>query len=104
MPYISPRQRMGIDPFLEGLIDCLDTPGEANYAISRLVRESPAFKEKCYLSICLVAGTLICVLLEYYRRWAAPYEDAKCTENGDLPVPEPHRTACSAKTSEDIGC
>jgi hypothetical protein len=42
------------------------------------------YPHKKYWVMAIVCGVLINVLLEYYRRWAAPYEDDKIAENGDV--------------------
>ena len=107
MPYISQRARMGLDPFLEPLIDCIDNEGEANYVISRILTEAPAFRPVAYQSINTALGVLWAVGLEFYRRLAGPYEDHKAGANGDLPgfsgVPQPDRTpgTTQAVTEDD---
>ena len=77
MPYIHQSER-----------DILDTikamsPGQLNYLITRQVRNylGAAYS---YRDLNEVIGVLECVKLELYRRVAAPYEDKKMKENGDV--------------------
>lgn len=90
MPYILPEARAEID---RGRAPA--TPGELNYAITRLVdayiaRQGPVR----YAAVNEAVGVLECAKLEVYRRLAAPYEDRKCAENGDV-----YRTASSEAKS-----
>jgi hypothetical protein len=57
--------------------------GELNYAITKLVLEYYE-QEGGYSSINDVLGALEGAKLEFYRRVAAPYEDTKIEENGDV--------------------
>ena len=84
MPYIEPRARDRID---EGAAP--GDPGELNYAVTRLVdaflsaraEESGRLR---YAHLNEAIGVLECAKLELYRRVAAPYEDTKITESGDV--------------------
>jgi hypothetical protein len=58
--------------------------GELNYLISRIVDTYIQVKGKNYQNLNEVIGVLECVKQEYYRRIAAPYEDKKIAENGDV--------------------
>jgi hypothetical protein len=84
MPYIVPeiRNELGIHiiPLNEG---------ELNYCITQLVRnyvganpEDP--KEPSYRKINGAIGALECAKMELYRRIAAPYENQKIIDNGDV--------------------
>lgn len=77
MPYIkvSERARAFIKPM---------TPGELNYKLSVVVDEYLKEREPAYAHISEVIGALECAKLELYRRIAAPYEDGKRAENGDV--------------------
>jgi hypothetical protein len=59
------------------------TPGELNYAITMLCKEYLAGSVS-YMRINDVLGALEGAKLEFYRRIAAPYEDTKIQENGDV--------------------
>ena len=82
MPYVPPERRMGIDPLIEQLADQLHGSGDYNYALTRLLARS---RRLSYQQINMVIGVLECVKLELYRRLAAPYEDQKKDQNGDIP-------------------
>lgn len=79
MPYISERGRQ----FLQETGDYPTSPGELNYLITKLV-DFYLSKEVNYTSINEVIGVLECAKLELYRRIAAPYEDKKLAQNGDV--------------------
>lgn len=57
--------------------------GELNYAITRLVTNYLR-GDYGYDQLNEAIGVLECSKLELYRRMVAPYEDAKCAENGDV--------------------
>lgn len=80
MPYIKPEDRLHI------LADekSISSPGELNYFISTLVNWYISEKGKNYSTLNEVIGVLECAKLELYRRVAAPYEDIKIDENGDV--------------------
>ena len=84
MPYVSQDTRRRIEP--RSGVDPL-TPGELNYLVTTLVNryvDTVACGELRYDIINEVIGVLECAKLELYRRVAAPYEDRKCAENGDV--------------------
>ncbi len=58
--------------------------GELNFAITHLCATYIDQKGKRYVNINEVIGALECAKLELYRRVAAPYEDEKIVENGDV--------------------
>lgn len=64
--------------------------GELNYLITKLVDSFLMGKGLSYTSINEVIGVMECAKLEVYRRLAAPYEDAKSRENGDVYVSQHH--------------
>jgi hypothetical protein len=61
-----------------------ETPGELNYLISTLINEYILREGLNYATLNSIVGVLECAKLELYRRIAAPYEDEKCDENGDV--------------------
>jgi len=80
MPYIKPDRRKAI---LAGAKP--QDPGELNFAITALVDRYLEDKgEIRYAHLNEVIGAIDCAKLELYRRVAAPYEDQKITENGDV--------------------
>lgn len=86
MPYI----RKDFKDFLstKGVIEVGDlctTPGELNFVISTIVRDYFRRTDKGnYQAINDVIGALEGAKIEFYRRVAAPYEDLKIKENGDV--------------------
>jgi len=85
MPYIAKedRDRLEIDP--EGVCDEPQTPGELNFVITDVIDTYLLNRHHLsYQALNEVVGVLECAKLELYRRVAAPYEDKKCVENGDV--------------------
>lgn len=82
MPYIKASSRSRLDKPLEVLSGLVDSRGDLNYCITALV--SAQVKAVGYAAIEQAIGVLECAKLEFYRRVAAPYEDRKCQENGDV--------------------
>jgi hypothetical protein len=80
MPYIKLADRIAIQSGVLGP----DTPGELNYLFTRLALEYVERKGLNYQRINDVVGALEGAKLEFYRRLAAPYEDKKIAENGDV--------------------
>lgn len=58
--------------------------GALNYLVFKVVRRRIASKGKSYFLFAAIVGTLLCCVLEIYRRLIAPYEDEKIQENGDV--------------------
>ena len=91
MPYIQKKERIFLEPAISKMVAEIndlahDNPtglhGTLNYVITRLVLDT--LPEKRYSHINNAVGALECAKLELYRRLAAPYEDLKATENGDV--------------------
>lgn len=83
MPYIPQKDRGDIDFALNLLLQKPDyTVGELNYIITKLLHSQ--LKPMSYTKLNNLTGVLECVKLELYRRKAAPYEDLKIQENGDV--------------------
>ena len=80
MPYIKPELRAEILLSPEAIVNA----GELNYYISTLINHFIHKKGKSYSTINEVIGALECAKLELYRRIAAPYEDTKIQENGEV--------------------
>ena len=80
MPYIKKERRREFHRTLGAAQDV----GELNYKITCLVDDFISCKELKYSEINSVIGVLECAKMELYRRIAAPYEDKKCKENGDV--------------------
>jgi hypothetical protein len=87
MPYIKMEDRPKYEKSLSDLINLLkeqpvdSMDGELNYIITRILKEAYPLR---YFNINRAMGVLECCKLEYYRRVAAPYEDTKIEQNGDV--------------------
>ena len=90
-----------------------ESAGELNYAITRIVDQYLVDKGGVrYAHLNEVVGALECAKLEVYRRLAAPYEDEKIREAGDVyharppesgSQPPPFaRSATSGEIDDDI--
>lgn len=79
MPYIKNEARIRIE---EGGLPA--TPGEVNFLVTALLDECIKVWGLSYGTINSLVGALECSKLELYRRIAAPYEDVKVKENGDV--------------------
>lgn len=85
MPYILPEDRARLDNAIDQLAILIkpdQRAGELNYTINRLMLKLVG--EAKYKDINELIGALECAKIEFYRRKAAPYEDKKAVENGDL--------------------
>jgi len=83
MPYIKQARR---DELAE--VDGIASPdvaGELNYEITKLITTYVDQHGLNYQRINDVVGALEGAKLEFYRRVAAPYENDKIKENGDIP-------------------
>lgn len=80
MPYIKIKDRQ----FLNETNSTANNPGELNYLISDELQCYIHKHGLSYKTINDVIGALEGAKLEFYRRVAAPYEDKKIQENGDI--------------------
>jgi len=80
MPYIKKEDRERLD----NLESIPETPGELNYVITMCINRYIGEHGLRYDIINDVVGALESAKLEFYRRIAAPYEDIKIIENGDV--------------------
>jgi hypothetical protein len=87
LPYIKTVNRAKYNTVLRELIEILkalppeEVDGELNYVFTKLLKEIYPLR---YFHINKAMGVLECAKLEYYRRIAAPYEDKKIQESGDV--------------------
>jgi hypothetical protein len=87
MPYIKPERRTKYTKVLEELTSMLkalppeEVDGELNYVVTRILKEVYPLR---YYHINKAVGVLECIKQEFYRRVAAPYEDVKIKESGDV--------------------
>lgn len=81
MPYVKQGIRAHIKPKAE---DVALNPGELNYQIAILLGNYLNRHGQRYQTINDIIGVLACIQQEFYRRIAAPYENEKMHENGDV--------------------
>lgn len=80
MPYIKQYRRHDLAP---AGINPQDA-GELNYVLTEICLRYSRGQGGRYQQINDVLGALEGAKLEFYRRLAAPYEDTKIAENGDV--------------------
>ena len=61
-----------------------ETAGELNYIFTQIIRGHIDTYGLNYSNVNVILGALEGAKLELYRRLAAPYEDVKIKENGDV--------------------
>lgn len=89
MPYIKQADRNALEADgTERGGRRADNAGELNYVFTLYALDYIERKGASYQHINDVIGALEGAKLEFYRRFAAHYEDAKIVENGDLPLYE----------------
>ena len=93
MPYIKQELRPRLDGHIEALANEIKKiaeeqndphafAGMLNYACTRLALK--LMPEKRYWAIALIAGVFRNIGDEFYRRYAAPYEDEQIEKRGDV--------------------
>lgn len=80
MPYIKQERRKEL---VAGSLP-IETPGELNFKFTSDINYYIVNKGLSYQTINDIVGALEGAKLEFYRRVAAPYEDTKIKENGDV--------------------
>lgn len=81
MPYLEQGVRASLD---QGRVP--GEAGELNYLVTKLCDAFLMRTSLSYKNINQAIGALECAKLELYRRIAAPYEDKKSRENGEVYV------------------
>lgn len=84
MPYIKADLRNDFNFCAKQIAQRSETPGELNYAITRICDEFVMSKGESYTNYNMILGVLEAVKQELYRRKISPYEDVKMRENGDV--------------------
>lgn len=86
-PYIKPENRPDIDAMIEPIIAHLqklpleEQDGALNYAVTKVIKH--VYPQK-YFHLNRALGVLSAIAQEFYRTVAAPYEDTKRKENGEV--------------------
>jgi hypothetical protein len=86
MPYIKDTMDARED-LLSGLVRPA-TSGELNFLFTAHINDFLDLRGLSYENINAAVGALECAKMELYRRIAAPYEDTKIAENGDVYDPK----------------
>ena len=87
LPYIKSEKRKKYEKIIQELVGILkslppeEVDGDLNYVVTKLLKEVYPLR---YYHINKAVGVLECIKLEFYRRVAAPYEDIKIKESGDV--------------------
>ena len=97
MPYISPKDRKQLDPFIDDLAEKIVEEskkydydaafaGLLNYSCTRLALKviKIHFGKIRYWIIATVTGVFKDVSDEFYRRLGSPYEDKQIEKSGDV--------------------
>lgn len=82
MPYIHDYRRRALAHYPEH--GTITSAGELNYLITLLLIDYTEAKDVSYQTINDIVGALEGAKLEFYRRIAVPYENAKMAEHGDI--------------------
>lgn len=89
MPYITEDKRKQLMSPIDNLIAALHEQnydnkidGSVNFVISSILES--IYNREGYDGINRAVGVLECAKLEFYRKVAAPYEDQKEFENGEV--------------------
>ena len=88
MPYIQDYRRKLFEQILiefEGANQLFNMDvGDLNYIITKMLHIHLKKEGKNYNNINSLIGVLECAKMELYRKVAAPYENKKIKENGDV--------------------
>jgi len=104
MPYVDEKSRKQLDQNISSMVVALKTTvidtenlsevdqlsneqllaiaGNINYVVSRMC--GSLMGKITYPKIAIITGVLENIKQEFYRRAAAPYEDKKIIQNGDI--------------------
>ena len=81
MPYIKREDR---NKLMSVNFPVMETPGELNFLITKLIKHYMWNLETNYVLINEIVGALESAKLEFYRRVVVPYEEKKIEQNGDV--------------------
>ena len=79
MPYINEDTRQALAAGAPAV-----NPGELNYVLTRLAQEYVQVKGLTYGTLNDVMGVFSSATAEFYRRIVVPFEERKCSINGDV--------------------
>lgn len=90
MPYLKEDDKEKFDVYYDESRHYLselslgEFAGHLNYMVYKTVKTWIRKNGKRYFHFATIVGTLVCCVLEIYRRQVAGYEDEKIKENGDV--------------------
>lgn len=84
MPYIKQEDRIKFTAILRELYNLIQTEGELNYVITKILVDLIVKWEASYSTFNKIMGVLNCVTYEFYRIFVSRYEDKKILENGSV--------------------
>lgn len=88
MPYIPKEDRVILDYLIFDLTARIlakeGLAGRLNYSVSSMINIILEKEGMSYSKVNEIIGSLECIKQELYRRIAAPYEEKKILENGDV--------------------
>ena len=84
MPYIKKENRAHFDEVIHKISSNVTCEGDLNYIFTSLIHKEIEKKGLNYQTANNLIGMLECCKLELYRVIAAPYEDIKKQENGNV--------------------
>lgn len=95
MPYIDQTQRDLLNPIIDELVDMIvsmklddetiNVEGCLNYSVTKILHRVYGNSQSTrYSELNNAVGLLECIKLEYYRKVAAPYENQREFENGEI--------------------
>jgi hypothetical protein len=86
MPYIKQDDRSKFNAAATEIAGKAECAGDLNYAITVILHSYLKRKVVKYANVNELIGMMECCKLELYRKVAAPYEDLKANQNGDVEV------------------
>jgi len=92
MPYLTQEDRKALEEaeasgnfyIYLGSLELRKFAGHLNFIIFKTVRVWIYHNKVSYFSFATIVGTIVCCVLEIYRRLVAPYENSKIKQNGDV--------------------
>lgn len=84
MPYIKPERRIRFDSAINSISENLETPGDINYCISKLLILRAKELGYSYATFNELMGVMDCASKEFYRTVVVPYEEGAIVRNGDI--------------------
>jgi hypothetical protein len=84
MPYIQKEERVELDAWMKPLIEDIESAGQLNYVISKIVHGYVLKRTMRYGLLNEAVGVLECAKEEFIRTVVSPYEDKKIEENGPV--------------------